>query len=548
MVALSPVLALLIGALALLPSRAFGRLTPFVSLDAVLVSLALLLINAKRQDILVSLFPAFASAPDLDLTFAFEPSSVFIAAIGLIAFLSFIIGERSSGIGGIGAGRLVALAGALAFVLASNWTTMAAGWLLTDLGLLVWGASEARDDKRLPWRALAISQFGALIFLAAGALELNLGSSLRFDSAVLAGVSVDIVFVAGWMRSRLYPFQLPSSQEPPVSRANRIQRTALTLLLGVFLIVRALTMMQGEFEFSSVLYLLALFGAGATAILVLGETDPKSNLIWAPLAVGVPISLAALLGPPEARPAILVWLGVGLFDLILITAGLEYVRSNSRRRPFRRILWGVAIFCAAGFPGTPAFLGRVGLYAAAFHTNDPLVVLAMVAATTLVIIPFWTRFLLPFDSEQQSSDRLEFALVVLLLIPMLLEGLLPFVLTSFFGRSVEDGGTFAFDSLLHGGSFWEPIVLLGSVLLPPLSAFLISKRTLETGITAAGVPDGIKRLLDLSTPGRFLVLLLDSLGLAARQISALIEQHPLGWILFAAIWVAVWLLNGQGGR
>jgi hypothetical protein len=58
----------------------------------------------------------------------------------------------------------------------------------------------------------------------------------------------------------------------------------------------------------------------------------------------------------------------------------------------------------------------------------------------------------------------------------------------------------------------------------------------------------ISRVLELSWLGRGIVWALDSLGMAARQVTALIEQHPIGWILFAAIWVALWLMNAQGGR
>jgi hypothetical protein len=77
---------------------------------------------------------------------------------------------------------------------------------------------------------------------------------------------------------------------------------------------------------------------------------------------------------------------------------------------------------------------------------------------------------------------------------------------------------------------------------------LVARAGGATNARRGYVPRPITQLLDLSALGRGVVIALDFIGLTARQVSALVEQHPLGWILLAVLWVAVWLLNGLGGR
>jgi hypothetical protein len=550
LLALSPVLALLLGALAILPPRRSTRFRLFISVAAVLAALVLLLVNGRQSEIAPFLFPAASSAPDLDLTLNFSPGALFFSAVTLIGFLGLGLIEASRAETRVGAGALVTLSGAVAFYCAANWPTLAAAWLLVDLGFLLWRLSDSNEPnwRSLPWRGLGFSQFGALIFLAAGVLVLNSGSSLRFENGALGGLSADLVVLAAWIRTGLYPFKSLPPSKTSAGRPDRLERVALTAMLGSYLLIRALIMLQGEFAFASLLYSLALLGVGATALLVLTEGGTGQDLASVAQAIAAPMLLTPFLAVLGPSPAIVVWLALGLFDFVVIATCARLLRTGNRRQPWRQVLWGVAILAAAGFPLTPGFFGRIGLYAAASQSGGVLLAAAIAASTTLALVPLWRGFLEARGEQQRNPTWIEYAGLAALLLPLFFEGLAPFVVTSFFGRGVEDASTFAYDALLRAPNASSPLLLLGAVILPLPLAFLLARARGPLLPLIGDAPRMIARVLDLSWLGRGIVWALDSLGMAARQVTALIEQHPIGWILFAAIWVALWLMNAQGGR
>lgn len=549
LLALSPLLVLLLGALpvspALLPQRAWRP----IRISIVLATFLLLLINSRQPGVVPYLFPGFASAPDLDLAFDFGAPALFFASIALVALLALELFAQPDRPYSRYAGRFATLAGLLAFFLAANWTTLAASWLLTDVGLMVWSINESGDPESIGgvWRNLALSQFGALVFLGAGALTLNSGSSLRFANASLEGLAADLVLLAAWIRSGLFPFLTAHLDSKPGASSDAMARTALVLLAGTYLLVRALTMMKGEFAYSSLLYSTALFATGATAILTLARREEGVDIHSVAIALAAPMLLTAFLGPPEGSAALTIWLGLGAFNFVMLAAGLFLIRSNTRNRPLRRILWGVGVFLAAGFPLTPSFLGRTGLYTSAIRVGEAPLVAALVAATTLVLLPLWRGFLAePFDDVHPPSPA-DYAGLGAILLPIAVEGLLPFSFSSLFGRNVEDAGAFAFDAVFRPQTLLMPAILLFSLIFPIAASLYLARGWGKAGIKL-GLPPVLAQALDLTALGRGIVAMLDLIAVSARQTSALIEQHPLGWILFAAIWVAVWLLNGLGTR
>lgn len=548
--ALSPVLILLLGAVVVLAARSLVRIAPIIVLGAILLSIALLFVNARQSDITPFLFPAFASAPDLDLGFDFGPSGIFFSCAALVCLLSVTILQGWNRPRRTEVGLLVTGSGAIAFFLAANWTTLAAAWLLTDFGFLIWRIVDSPDVRktRLPWGSLVLSQFGALVFLGAGVLVTSEGSSLRFAKTSITGLAADLVLLAAWIRSGLYPFQVPIPRAGETDSPERLRRTALTVLMGGYLLARGLSLMQGESSYHSLLYAVALLGVVATALLVLVARESGPEVAWSVQALGALVPLTPFIAVLAQGAAFATWLVLGVFNVALLVLAANLVHTNTRSRPLRRILWGIAVLAAVGFPLTPAFLGRVGLYSLAARSGESLLVLALVAVSTIALVPLIRGFLQPFSTDSDKPNWLEYMGAAGLILPTIGEGLAPFFVTSVFGRDVEDASTAAFDALVHSSSLLSPIILMFALLLPLPLAFFVARSKATVGSWPWRLPDGLRRVLDLSGPGQALITGFDLVGVAARQVSALVEQHPIGWILLAAIWVAVWLLNGLAGR
>ncbi len=549
--ALSPVLVPLAAGLLLFSSQVARRyrLWQALVLLALLTTLVLVYYNVRELTAPSVLF--FSPAPDenFDLTFRIDPTTAFFSTIVIAAVLARLLIENLREDVRVARGALFAIAGAVAFFSAANWTTLTAAWLLADLGLLLWRLDTPRapeEEEAIPWRALAVSQVGAIVFLIAGTIALNGGSSLAFDAAALGGLAASLVLLAAWMRSGLYPFHFGLSGDALTEHGERLRGFAIPSLLGFYLLVRVLLLIQRAVAYPDVLDALALIGVGATALLVVTEKRTGRELAWATRAVGAPAFLLPFVAVRAAHPAIAVWLGLGLFNFSVLATGATLLRAYTPRQPWTQVLWVSAIFAAAGFPLTPGFLGRIGLYAAALRSGQGLLVLAVAAATTLVLIILWRALLDAHGSELRAPRPLEYLGIALMILPMLAEGLAPFVIAALFGRAVEDASAFAYDAIVNPPNIFLAAMLLAAVLLPVPMAFVLARNWFVLRARLRIVPSGTGAALELSGVARVAARAGEQVGILVRQAFYLIEQHPIGWLLFAAIWLALLIFNTRG--
>ena len=539
---LAPVLILLLGALVLIPGRIYGRFRPFISLAVVLITALFLFLNARQSNPVQLAFPDAAGGVDLDLTFNWSAVGLVLVSVVLLAFVARLFAENLSA--PVGPGALVTLAGVVVFLCANNWVTLIAGWVLVDLGLLSSRLGTATDStpRAAIWRSFGISQLGAVLLLAAGVSLLNDGLSLRLSDTALGAGAATLVIFAAWIRTGFWPFHYAPPEEPDPPHSWSLYDLAITGLLGLFLLVRGILRLQEDPLYPELIQYLALLGLAAATLLALSEHGEQPRIAWAVRALGAPLFLLTIIAV-VSHVGIVIWLMLDLFNLVNLALAAAVFRPQTVRQPWRQVLWGAVLLCAVGFPLTPGFLGRVGYYAAVIQGGDQMLFAAILGTTTLALIPVWRGFLSAGAGESRNPTPVEYVGLALLLLPVVIEGVLPFRVTALFGREVEDASAFAYDALVHSSSLWQPIILVGATLLPlPLSYFL-ARAVDPLRVRIGALPQALTTFLDLSFFSDAFAALVDVLGEGVRQLSALIELHPVGWILFAAIWVALWLLN-----
>ncbi|MGE5141563.1 MAG: hypothetical protein ACM3JD_19010, partial [Rudaea sp.] len=307
-------------------------------------------------------------------------------------------------------------------------------------------------------------------------------------------------------------------------------------------LVRALAIYSGEAAFGEVLYLAALAALGITALLSLLNRQQQQKRVWAGMAISAPLWLVPFLPIPQAHASIAFWLGMGVFNLYVFMLSLKLFDVQTRRQPWRQVIRGIAIVSAAGLPLTPAFWGWIGLYAAALQGGQWLFLLLLPASLSIALIPFWRGFLDENDYSR-APGPVQYAGLALLVIVPIVEAVVPFFAVSLFGRAVEEGSFLGYNALLHAPNLLQPIALLIAAAAPAPLAFWLARKQPEWGERVERVPGSFVAGLDFSAFTRAPLRLLDLGSLVLRQATTLVEQHPLGWILFAALWVALWLFN-----
>ncbi len=546
LLALLPVLVLLLGALALLPARNYPRVRPWVSLVAVLLSLALLLVCARQPDTNPFLLNGAYAQPDLNLRFDYGPIPVLFASIVLTAYLARLLIENLRVASRAGAAALLTLAGAVGFFCADNLTTLAAAWVLADFGLLVWRLASLGDQTGRPevWRAWGVSTLGAVLLLAAGVLLLNEGSSLVLREWAPGGPAATLILLAAWIRTGIYPFHyLPPAADEKGSK-DGLRILACTFLFGAYLLVRALSGLQDEPARVELLQLLAVVSIAATGLLALFERETARAIHWSAWATGAMLFLVLPVGG-QVRADLTLWSALALFASVTMADAARALRAQSSRFPWKQVLWLGSILSIAGSPLTVGLLGRVGLLAALAEGGEYALLLLVAAIAFLAPVPLFVEFLQAGKIQERRPTYLEYAAIVLLLGGVVGGGVFPFVFSAWLGPAAQEASALASDALFHAPSPLFPLLLLTLVLLPIPLVFLFALRLGEQRQRFQDPAGPLVPLLDLTWLARGMDRLSDSTGALVHRASALIEQYPIGWVLFAAIWLAIWLLSSR---
>ncbi|MCC7162225.1 MAG: hypothetical protein IT331_07010 [Anaerolineae bacterium] len=539
LLALLPVLVLMGGALLVfLPLPLSPRYRSLFSTVVCALSAVSLIIAATGPAAPQTLFAANEALPALSFTVQWNG-----AALPFGLFLLLVLGVRMFYRRALDSqsfvfGTLVSAAGILLFFASDNWTTVATAWVVVELGLLAIPSQEG-DTREGAARAFGFNLVAIVTWLTAGMVIANEGGSLRLDEAALQGSSAFLVMLAVWLRTGLYPLHAAA----PANADTIGWRMGVPLYLGGYLMIRLLLQTQGPMAFAAETQILAVLAVGASALVVVAQPHGGESFVWMLRAAGAALLLLPFFVDARAAPAIALWLTLGAFVLCVFVEVAGQWRAELPRVPLTMIVWLVVVFMIGALPLSPAFWGRVGLLSSAYAHPGAAMWLVLVATTSLALVPAWREVFASREVAPRAPTLTDYVtLVVLIAAALLVNGASAFFLASF-GPPMQVSNTLVTDALLRPADFGALVFLLAGLFVPPLASFELARRWHRR---ANLLPTRASNWIDLTRFANALDGIYRFIRFLVQQCLALLEQPPIAWVLFLAIWIAVWLRSLSG--
>lgn len=504
-----------LGALALPPlgSRLDARARRALTVGFVVATIALLLLNIAPGSHRLTI----AVWSEAALTFALQMDGV--TQIVVLTLLVSLLAHWLAAPPRLDADALLVLAAALLLAAADGMAMTLAAWTLLDLALFGWRC--ARAIERAPaFRSLAIGLLTSLLFFA-GALSAptDTGASLRA--------------LALWARLGLFPFQhlLPAHAAdesavwfargiPTLAAANvwlhwsafnvAAPFTLIGILTGAHIVLATLWMWRAENATTRI-------GIGAAYALAF-----------------VPLTLAF---GGDAGIALALW--QTLASACALTLGEIAQRWRAKNQnAYSRWLWLLALLALAGLPLTPAFIGRLGLYVVLTEGGEWLFLTLVVATTLGVFAPLWSWLRAHAAEDARVPARGEFAGSIIALSVFTALALAPMVLAPALG--ITASAEHALERVIRPNNALSVLIGASVLLLPLLGAFFLGGRA-ENRPGARAFAARAARVSDLAWLEHAAIRLGTHIGTWTRDAFTLTEENPTVWILFAALWVAIFI-------
>lgn len=532
---LLPSLVLLVGAfLIVLPLPFASRFRPFLPLFANALAIASLLFLSSTQHDPLTLFEPSDILPTLTLTVQWSGAPLWLGIFLLLILSARFLMSMDEDTSVPGAGMLVLEGGALLFLAADNWTTVTTAWGVVEIALLIIPTAQGESRERVS-RAFAWNLAAIVLWLTAGMIAANDGGSLRLVETGLQGTSALLCLLAVWIRCGLYPFQAAA----PAAAESFGARVGVPILLGGYLLSRVLAQVQGAMTFAPEMQLLALVVVGLSGLLVVAQPHGADSFDWVLRAVASPLLLLPFFFNPLIAPALALWLALGAFAVCNVIGIAWLWRAQLPRVPLNALVWIFALVLTAALPLTPAFTARVDVLAASYGAGQLPLWLLFVATMALILIPLWREIIASRESAPKVPTYFEYAAFACLLLPSLAAAFLPMQFASVVGTAADAGMKFFAGAFAPSSAGAGAIVfLVAGLVVPLLASFELARRWERR---SALLPMQMAGILDLSGLFRTIDFIYRFFRALLQRALAVLEQPPIAWLIFVAIWVAVWL-------
>jgi len=440
---------------------------------------------------------------------------------------------------------ILILTASILLTCAGNLITAFMAWTLLDVSTFFWRlARHIERDTAL--RGFVIGQTMGLVLFAGTVLV----ASKQSD------VGVIFVALAFWARLGLFPFHylLPT---------RGTDASDLWFARGIPLITASSLWLHwsivGVLAPSAFIGTLATFAIIASMIWIWRASVPTSTTSQTQLdssdasmelptrAAGVALTSAFALIPlmiafgGGTGVAMGLWLTLAAVIALALFEIAKRWRADNLNR-WNRLIWFAAILSLAGLPLTPAFLGRLGVYVALWESNNGIVMLLVGAATLLILAPMWNIGFALKGGELREPTRVEYAGLVVILLTTAALSLLPMLITRALSSAVSESYERSMDLVIRTNDALG--VGLGIVILivPVVGSYFLSTWLYRFRPRPGALVLRTARVIDLDWGERMVSAIGLSISAAARAGAAIAEENPIVWILFIALWVAIFII------
>ncbi|MCX7838248.1 MAG: hypothetical protein N2559_02160 [Anaerolineae bacterium] len=418
---------------------------------------------------------------------------------------------------------MIVFAAALVLAMADGAAMILVAWTIFDLALLAW-RWERDLERASAWRSLVIGWLMGLAFFA-GALTAR------------TNVGATLLALALWARAGLFPFHalLPTRE---------VEASTLWIARGIPLLAVANVWLHWHAFQTTIPY---------TVIGVLAATSLIVTALWiwrasdAPRALGlgamyafalVPLSLAL---DSEAGVAFALWQILAIaFAFALVEIAWHWRAEKPSVVP---LTLGLLAVCAlVGVPLTPAFLGRWGLYVALVESGEWLLLALVFFATLVVCASLWHWTSTLKGSEARTPTRAEFVGLLVALVPFAILAFAAWLITPALGiaESVER----ALARVVWTNNALGVGIGILVLLLPLVGSYILRARVASRADERTFVMQ-LARASELEWLERAIVQIGWRASVLARDAFTLAEENPLVWILFAALWVGIFIATAR---
>jgi hypothetical protein len=415
--------------------------------------------------------------------------------------------------------------GAVLLAASATPITVYTAWVILDVAIFAWRL--AYDiEKEGTLRMLAVSQSAALALFTG---SLILGSDRSADAALL-------IALAFWARLALFPFQwsLPTrgadAHDLWLARGvSLIAASNLWLHWSTLHVDAPITLIGTLFSICII----------AAVIWIWREEHPTRAVIVATSHAIAFVPLAILFGG-DAGPALSLWLALSAVIALAWFEIAQRWRAENRNR-YPLLIWFAGILSLAGLPLTPAFLGRVGLYVSLWEAGQWLVLLIAGVTTLLLLVPLWN---LGFDiqgTENRKATRLENAGLVLMTLAGAALALAPMLIAHVLGPDMGNSAERAIDRSIRTNDALGVAIGFAMVILPVIGSYFLRIPARHFHPRTGSLLLRTAHAIDLDWLALAFTSIGYRVGAVARGASTIAEENPTVWILFAGLWVAIFI-------